>query len=116
MNNKGFTLIELLVVMALLAALSVTVGVSINSMLARREEDKIKEYEDVIADAACVYAELNNITTSTAVPISLLLNEGLLRKDLTNPITKDYITEEASNSVVISWDDGEKSCSYSISE
>lgn len=114
MKNKGFTLIELLVVIALLAALSVTVGLSINSMLARREEDKIMEYEKNVADAACVYAELKNITSS--IKVSLLLSEGLLRKDLTNPITKEYITEEASNDVSITWQNGEKICSYSIQE
>ena len=63
-------------------------------MTQRENEKKIKEYQTTIEDAACVYVEVKNMTTDTTVSIGTLLDEGYLRKNLTNPSTKKNIEEE----------------------
>ena len=115
MKKNGFTLIEILVVIALLAAVSVTVGVSMTGMTQRENEKKIKEYQTTIEDAACVYVEVKNMTIDTTVSIGTLLDEGYLRKNLTNPSTKKNIEEERTKKVTIKWVNNEKKCEFKTS-
>ena len=112
MKRNGFTLIEILVVIALLAAVSVTVGVSMTGMTQRDNEKKIKEYQTTIENAACVYAEVKNMTSNTTVTIGTLLDEGYLRKNLTNPSTKNNIEEERTKRVTIKCINNEKKCEF----
>ena len=116
MKNKGFTLVELIITITLIAIISVTIGVSMSGMLGRQEERQAEEYVNTIAEAACVYAEVNDITTSTSVKISDLISAGLLSSELTNPISDRPITDYNDNTVSITWNNGEKSCSYTIPE
>lgn len=117
MKNNGFTLVELIITITLIAIISVSIGVSISGMLSREKESQAEEYAKTIADAACVYAELNDITyTTDEVTIQDLLDAGLITKDLTNPLSDKEITEYASDTVLISWDNGLKTCSYNNSE
>ena len=44
MKKNGFTLIEILLVIVLLAAISVTVGVSMNGMFNNEEDKKYNAY------------------------------------------------------------------------
>lgn len=115
MKKNGFTLIEILVVIALLAAVSVTVGVSMSGMTKRENEKKIKEYQTTIEEAACVYAEVKNITSNSTVSIGTLIDSGYLRKNLTNPSTKKNIEEERTKSVNIKWINNEKKCEFKTS-
>lgn len=114
MNNKGFTLIEILVVVALLAVISVTVGISMSGMLSRQEENKISKYEKTIENAACAYAEIYNIKDNADVTIDTLIKEGLLSKDLTNPKTNKSVTEYGSSKVNIIWENYEKKCEFKL--
>ena len=117
MKNNGFTLVELIITITLIAIISVSIGVSISGMLSREKESQAEEYDKTIADAACVYAELNDITyTTDEVTIQDLLDAGLITKDLTNPLSDKEITEYASDKVLISWDNGLKTCSYNNPE
>ena len=116
MKNSGFTLVELIITITLIAIISVTIGVSMSGMLGRQEERQAEEYVNTIAEAACVYAEVNDITTSTSVKISDLISAGLLSSELTNPISDRPITDYNDNTVSITWNNGEKSCSYTIPE
>ena len=93
MKNNGFTLVELIITITLIAIISVSIGVSINGMLSRQEEDQAEQYAKDIADAACVYAEVNDITTNSTVTINELISAGLLSKDLINPISDRPITD-----------------------
>ena len=52
MNKKGFTLIEIIVVIALLAAISVTVGVSMTGLFGKEEDKKYNAYITEIENAA----------------------------------------------------------------
>ena len=65
--------------------------------------------------AACVYVEVKNMTTDTTVSIGTLLDEGYLRKNLTNPSTKKNIEEERTKTVTIKWVNNEKKCEFKTS-
>lgn len=112
MKKNGFTLIEVLVVIVLLAAISVTVGVSMGDISQRNKEKEIDNYKTKIEDAACLYAELNNITNKKTIPISTLLDEGYLRKDMINPESKKPITDEGTKKVTITFNNNEKKCEF----
>lgn len=115
MKKNGFTLIELLVVIALLAAISVTVGVSMSGMTKRENEKKLKEYQTTIEEAACVYAEVKNITSNKTITIGSLIDTGYLRKNLVNPTTKKTVDDERTKTVNIKWVNNEKKCEFKTS-
>lgn len=116
MKNKGFTLVELIITITLIAIITVSIGVSVTGMLSRQKENQSEEFSKTISDAACVYAELNNITTSRNVKVELLIEAGLLSRDLTNPLNDESITmpKYLNSQVTIIWNNGLKTCSYTI--
>lgn len=111
MDSKGFTLIEMIVVVALLATLSVTIGISISGMMDRQEEKEYASYVETLESAACVYAETNDITTTTSVTTAELIEAGLIRTTLTNPKT-DVAVSEDDTTIEITWSNNEKKCTY----
>ena len=99
-NKKGFTLVEILVVLTLLVALTTTTLLSMESIRKNSGEKRLKELYSEIELATDVYlvnhgeiAEklLNDESTSECVKIYKLINEGLLRNNLTNPVNGDPI-------------------------
>ena len=116
MKNKGFTLVELIITITLIAIISVSIGVSVAGMLSRQEENQAEEFKKTISDAACVYAELNNITTTQTVNVQALIDAGLLSHELTNPLNDESITlsKYTTSTVSINWENGLKTCSYEI--
>ena len=110
MKKNGFTLIEILVVIVLAAAISVTIGVSMQGMQERQTKKEIKEYKETLEKAACVYVEINNITSYTEVTVDTLIKTGLIKKNLKNPETNKTAEDESSKSIIISWTNGEKTC------
>lgn len=115
MNKKGFTLIEILVVIVLVSAISVTIGVNMSGMLERQTQKEINEYKETLEKAACVYAEINNITYSSEVTVETLINEGLVKKDLKKPNTKDSVEIDKDKIVEIKWENNEKICTLGTS-
>lgn len=116
MKNKGFTLVELIITITLIAIISVTIGVSMTGMLGRQEEKEAEEYTSAIEEAACIYAELNDKTTTTTVTIKELIEAGLLSQELVNPVSNSPITTYNDNIVYINWNNGEKTCEYTLPE
>ena len=84
MKKNGFTLIEIIVVIALLAAISVTVGVSMTGLFGKEEDKKYNAYKTEIDNAACLYVEINNITTAETISKETIVRAGLIKKDLKN--------------------------------
>ena len=114
MKNKGFTLIETLVVITLLAGLSVTIGLSFSNMMDKQRENEQKDYEKTIEDAACMYAEKNNINGEYGVKVKTLIEEGLLNKNLINPKTKESVINYQENCIAIKYDKNERTCKYTL--
>ena len=114
MEKKGFTLIETLVVIALLAGLSVTIGLSFSNMMDKQRENEQKDYEKTIEDAACMYAEKNNINGEYGVKVKTLIEEGLLNKNLINPNTKESVINYQENCIAIKYDKNERTCKYTL--
>ncbi len=114
MEKKGFTLIETLVVITLLAGLSVTIGLSFSNMMDKQRENEQKDYEKTIEDAACMYAEKNNINGEYGVKIKTLIEEGLLNKNLINPKTKESVIDYQENYIAIKYEENERTCKYTL--
>ena len=116
MKNKGFTLVELIVTVALLAIISVVIGVSMSGMLSRQDDKELKNYQKEIEKAACAYAEANNfkINENRSIDINTLISSGTLKKTINNPKSGKPITDYGTDEVKITWDNGEKTCSYEM--
>lgn len=114
MKKNGFTLIEILVVIVLLAAVSVTVGINMNNMFNKEKDKNYNSFIAQIEDAACVYAETNNIKVNAVVSTSELINEGLINKNLKNPKTGNTIETEEFQ-VNITWQNYERKCKIKTS-
>lgn len=110
-NNKGFTLIELIITIALIAALSVVVGLNVMNTMDTQEKKQITEYKEKLENAACVYIESVGNRSITSVTIQQLIDKGLIGKDLQNPETKKPVTDD-SHVIKITWTNGKKSCKY----
>lgn len=117
MEKKGFTLIEILLVIALIAALSVTVGVSMSGIFKNEEDKKLKEYYETIEKAACVYAEIKDYKDNRTITKNELLDAGLISKNLKNPSNDEMITEDNTiNDIEITFSaTNEKSCKIKTS-
>lgn len=113
MKNKGFTLIELIVTITLLAIISITVGVSVSNMLANQKEKKAENMKEEIENAACVYVETVN-DSLTEISLKTLIEEGLIDKDLVNPITKKQL--DTTSTVKIKIENNEKKCEYELKD
>lgn len=111
MDSKGFTLIEMIVVVALLATMSLAIGVSISEMMERQEEKEYESYVETLETAACVYAEAYDITSDTSITTAELIAAGLIRTTLTNPKTDDAVVDDTTT-ITITWNNNEKKCTY----
>ena len=111
MNNKGFTLIEILVVIVILAAVSVTVGVNMSGMQERQNQKELDEYNNTLLKAACLYVEIKDNSVDT-ITVEELINEGLVRKTLVNPKTKETVEKDKDKIIEIKWENNEKKCIF----
>lgn len=119
-KNNGFTLVELIVTIALLATLSVVVGLSVSNMFNNQTDKQYEDYKKDLENAACVYAEHNDLNATVCatnneactIKFSALISAGLISKNLTNPNTGKKVAEDTNSFVKIRWLDKEKKCEY----
>lgn len=110
MNKKGFTLIELMVTVGLLALMGVIIGVNITSILKSTQKNEEDFDKETTEKAACVYVDssannkkcLNRTKPCTEISIKDLTDSGLL--------DERFISK--TGTITISWNDGEKICTY----
>lgn len=122
-NRNGFTLIELLVTIALIAAVSVVVGFSVNNLLYNQKKSEYDDFVKTMEDAACVFAEednrspviCNNWSTQCEIHFSDLIESGVVKKTLKNPFDKpDKTIENDKDSFVqVEYDsEGRRTCKF----
>lgn len=119
-KNNGFTLVELIVTVALLATLSVVVGLSVSNMFNNQTDKQYEDYKDDLESAACVYAEHNDLNAiicatneeACTIKLNVLISAGLISKNLTNPTSGKKVSEDINSFVKISWTENEKKCEY----
>jgi hypothetical protein len=117
MKNKGFTLIEMLVVSCINCRNKYFCGVGVVKMLERQKDKNNQDYKDTLCNAGMAYVELSTYTnlcktnkTSCSITINELISNGLIARDLKNPI--GTIAGEDTKTVTVTWNNGEKSCTY----
>lgn len=122
-NRNGFTLVELLVTVALIGAVSVVVGFSVNRLLYNQKKNDYDDFKKTVEDAGCVFAQDDNRTenlcseenfeTLCNIPFEDLINAGALKKTLTNPFNdKKPISDDIDSYVHVSYVDGKRICEF----
>lgn len=117
MNNKGFTLTELLVTLTLIVILALIVSNNVISVTKKQETDRIRSFNNSIEKAACLYADLTDISDTCiygncVVTINDLISEGLLDANLKNPDGEKVSTQGLETVFIKHGVDGEKECIY----
>ena len=111
-NKNGFTLIELVAVVALIAVVGIVVVISITSQVKQQEEKEYKLYKETILDSAELYIELHRnlypslVDTGDTIYITAkdIIGANLLREDLKNPKTEEYVDENMKIKVTMGED------------
>ncbi len=120
MKKNGFTLIELLICIVILGVIATSISLNILNNIKKEEEKQLEMYMDTIEDAACTYAEINDLRDYCTnrsncivqdVTIDAIIKSGLLDENLKNPTNQD---ESLKGVIKIEWKDDEKICTYSL--
>ncbi len=116
MKKNGFTIVELLVTIALLAIMSVVVGVSMAGMFERQNEKNLKEYTEKLENTACVYYETHpgmfkKEGSKYIISKDELINASLIDKDLESP---EKIEAGKKEYVIVSTANYQRNCEYKI--
>ena len=99
-NKRGFTLIEILIVLVVLVTVTTGATIGIKEVQKRSEERSLKELYTLVETAADTYLNinddfrlelLNDEITEKCIRIYTLQNGGLLKEELSNPVTKKRI-------------------------
>ena len=99
-NKKGFTLIEILIVLVILVTVTTGATIGIKEIQKKSEQRSLKELYTMIETAADTYLSindenreelLNDEITEKCIRIYTLQNGGLLKEELSNPVTKKRI-------------------------
>lgn len=110
MKKNGFTLIELI---ALLGIIAIIILISAPSLINQIESQNEKKYNNFVNDlclASETYINHHNIQTLQNtndfinVPISELINNGYLKSNVTNPKTKQKVTDIESIKITLTSD------------
>ncbi len=117
-KNNGFTLVELLVTIALIATLSVVVGLSVNNLLASQDHKDYDAFKKDVEDAACVFVQSDSRTSETCpaggsschIMFSDLIKYGLIRKTMQNPMTDEAVIDDTESYIDVTYVNGEKFC------
>ena len=117
-NRKGFTIIELLVTIALIASVSVAIGVNVIKMQERQKEKEIQDFKEKLERTACTYADVMGIDAESGIDsISTcnLIKDGYLKK-INIPGTDYKLGDQRNLNISISWNNNEKICTYDTTQ
>lgn len=111
-NRKGFTLIELMITIAIIATISVVVGVNIMQTLNSQKRKDDEQFAKTLEDAACTYADVVGIDSEYNISTCNLIKDGYLKKK-TIPGTEYVLGEDKNLTIRVYWtEDNEKVCEY----
>lgn len=119
-NKKGFTLIELLVTVALIAIISIVVGVSVGNLITNQKHKSYDNFVKKMEDAACVFMQNDNRTEGLCqaynglcdIHFKDLINGGLVKKSDENPMTGEKIETDYDSYIHVEYIDGERICKF----
>ena len=117
-NKKGFTIIELLITIALIASVSVAIGVNVINMQERQKEKEIQDFKEKLERTACTYADVMGIDAESGIDsISTcnLIKDGYLKK-ISIPGTDYKLGDQRNLNISISWNNNEKICTYDTTQ
>ena len=113
-NKKGFTLIEFLVTIAIISAISITIGISIVNMINNQKNKEQLQFKETLEKAACTYADvlgIDNTSDISTIPVCNLIKDGYLKK--VNVPGKNYsLSETIDLNVDIEWVDNQRVCTF----
>ena len=119
-NNKGFTLVEMLVALAIVAVMSIALGVgATNAMNSSLKTDYAEKFKELFKNAN-IYVEYSTTTCNLdstkncTVTLNELVNSGLLDSDYyktANPYKKTG-NFTASDTIIITLSNGRKTTAY----
>ena len=98
MNRKGFTLIELLSAITIMGLIATITSINVMKILDNKKEINESNKDKLIEEAACIYIELDSnkelknkcLTDGCNIGSDILINEGLLDKDMNNRYVHIY--------------------------
>lgn len=101
-NKNGFTLIELIVVIALIAVLSIAVGLNADKLFANSTNSQNEQTMKDIFEAASIYNNTNNqaCESSSGCKISAIISKGLLDGKKANPMYNGEYIERKQNDYI----------------
>ena len=111
--KKGFTLVELLAIIVLLGIIIVVAIPSLNESNRKANNNKTKEFNEIINTACISYIEINKskLGDKTEIDVKTLIDEGFLKDNLVNPKTNKKILEE-NKKIKIDTKDKKTTCIY----
>ena len=96
LNKKGFTLVELLGVLTIMAIIGVIAVISIDGMMEEAQKTECESVVLSLKNATKEYVSDNrfnlNKSKLESVSIGTLITNGYLTNKITNPFTKDDVT------------------------
>lgn len=111
-QKNGFTLVELIATLVLMIALGVLITSNIVGMLGRQNDQDYEAFKDKIESAACAYAasHIENKNLPMNLPISTLIEEGLVGEDEKNPSTNEVVNRNIQ--IKVEMKNGVRTCTY----
>ena len=99
--KKGFTLVEIIVTIGLLAILGVGIGVSLNKVLKKQDENSYETFIEKIKSSSLLYSSnsatiINDLEFNNGyilISMNDLIKAGYIRENLKNPNTDEKLNE-----------------------
>ena len=102
--KKGFTLVELLAVLVILGVITLVAVPSVITTNQKSVENEYNEFKKTVENAAEIYMETHidqkpGVGETKSISVKVLKDAGFINSNLTNPKTKNVISDDDTISV-----------------